>query len=62
MHTINIGDLGTVEATLRPVGKVRIGDALCDAVAESAFIEAGAKVRVLQHDGNRLVVEKVGEA
>ncbi len=59
IHSVQVGDIGLVESTLRPVGKVRINNALCDAAAESAFIESGARVRVLQRDGNRLIVEKV---
>lgn len=61
LRGIQVGDIGTVESTLRPVGKIRVGDTLCDAVTESAFIEAGTRVRVLKRDGNRLVVEKTGE-
>ena len=56
---VQIGDSGTVESVLRPVGKVRFGEVLLDAVADGKRIDVGAKVRVLRHDGNRLIVEQV---
>ena len=60
MRTIGVGDTGTVESMCRPVGKVRFGDDLLDAMSEGPQIEVGAKVRVLRRDGNRLIVEKIG--
>ena len=60
MRHIAVGDVGAVEAVCRPVGKVRFGDDLFDAMAEGGAIEAGAKVRVLRKEGNRLVVEETG--
>ncbi len=59
---VSAGDVGVVEATCRPVGKVRIGDDLLDAVSESGIIKAGRKVKVLRRNGNRLVVEEIQEA
>jgi len=52
------GDLGRVEGPCRPVGKVRFGSDLLDAVTEGDVIEVGAKVRVVRRDGNRIVVER----
>jgi len=60
MRAIEVGDTGIVEGMCRPVGKVRFADDLLDAMSEGAQIEVGAKVRVLRHDGNRLIVEKIG--
>ena len=57
MH-IKVGDVGVVSGTCRPVGMVRFGDELFDAVADGTFIEEGARVRVLKREGNRLVVEE----
>ncbi len=51
------GQVGEVTQTCRPVGKVRIDGRLVDAVADGAFIEAGAEVVVLRNEGNRVVVE-----
>jgi membrane-bound serine protease (ClpP class) len=56
---VNTGDLGVVESMCRPVGKVRFGDDLLDAVSEGETIEPGQQVRVSRHDGNRIIVEKV---
>jgi len=59
MTHVNTGDLGVVESMCRPVGKVRFGDDLLDAVSEGETIERGQRVRVSRHDGNRIIVEKV---
>lgn len=52
------GQVGRVVQTCRPVGKVQIGDALVDAIADGAFLSAGMDVVVLRNEGNRVVVEK----
>ena len=62
MRRIHPGDMGTVEGPCRPVGKVRFGDDLVDAVAEGTMIDRGEKVRALRYEGNRLIVEKVENA
>ena len=53
---LGAGAAGTVLSACHPVGKVRIADALIDAVAEGAFIPAGTRVKVVQVQGNRVVV------
>jgi len=58
MQRIAVGATGVVEGVCRPVGKVRFGDDLLDAMTEGDTIEAGAAVRVIRREGNRLVVEK----
>ena len=55
---VQVGDVGVVEGMLRPVGKVRFGGELLDAVSEGEMIEAGSRVRILRREGNRLVVER----
>ena len=62
MRRIQAGDTGTVEGPCRPVGKVRFGDDLVDAIAEGTIIDRGEKVRALRYEGNRLIVEKVESA
>ena len=62
VNRIAPGDVGTVEGMCRPVGRVRFGEALVDAVTEGEAIEAGAAVRVVRRDGNRVVVERTGDA
>ncbi len=50
---------GAAETTLRPVGKVRLGNEVLPAESEGSFIEKGTPVRVVRVDGNRLVVREV---
>jgi membrane-bound serine protease (ClpP class) len=59
VRKVKVGDVGTAESYLRPVGEVRFEAGLIDAVSEGTFIAAGSKVRVLRRDGNRVVVEEV---
>ena len=56
---IRAGSTGTVASPCRPVGKVRFGDYLLDAISEGEPIGGGQRVRVLRRDGNRIVIEKV---
>lgn len=57
MLKIKPGDIGIVVAQLHPVGEVRFGNNLLDAVSDSGIIDSGATVRVVTRDGNRIVVE-----
>jgi membrane-bound serine protease (ClpP class) len=58
MARIAVGSVGTVEGMCRPVGKVRFGDDLLDAMTEGDAIDEGERVRVVRKEGNRLVVER----
>ena len=58
LRGISPGEVGVVEGTCRPAGKVRFGEHLVDATSQGAIIESGAKVRALGREGNRVVVEK----
>ena len=57
--SIRPGQTGTVASVCRPVGQVRFGEKLVDAVADGAFIPAGAKVKVVKNEGNRVLVTPV---
>lgn len=59
---IQEGDEGIVEGTCRPVGMVRFGADLIDAIADGAMIEKGRKVKVIRREGNRLVVREIESA
>jgi len=59
MRKVSVGDIGTVETVCRPVGQVRIDGELVDAMADGTMIEPGEKVRVIEVEGNRLVIEKL---
>ena len=51
-----LGRDGVATSDLRPAGVARFGDERVDVVSEGEFVSAGAHVRVLNVDGNRVVV------
>ena len=53
-----IGQSGTVEAVLRPAGKVRLNGVTYDAVSEGGYLQAGANVKVLRVSSNGLIVRE----
>jgi membrane-bound serine protease (ClpP class) len=55
-----IGDSGTAESLLRPAGKARFGRTLVDVVSEGEYIESGSRVVVVERQGNRVVVRRMG--
>jgi len=59
IHKVQPGTIGTVEHPCRPVGQVRFGEALVDAIADGQFIQAGVKVKAVKIEGNRVVVTEV---
>lgn len=59
IRRLQAGDRGTVEAVCKPIGKVRFGDDLVDAVTEGGILPPGTAVRVLRREGNQVFVEKV---
>ena len=58
-YTDLIGQVGRAVGTLRPAGIAEFGSRRVDVVSEGSYVEAGSAVRVLQVDGNRVVVRKV---
>lgn len=54
-----VGREGRTLSTLRPAGVAEIGDARVDVVTDSEFLDAGVAVRVIEVEGNRVVVEPV---
>ncbi|MFN0012352.1 MAG: NfeD family protein [Phycisphaerales bacterium] len=52
-----VGDVGIAQTPLRPSGRVRVGDAIIDVVAEAGFIESGQSVRIASVSGFRVTVE-----
>jgi membrane-bound serine protease (ClpP class) len=54
-----IGAVGTAVTVLRPAGNVRFGDQFVDVVADGGYIPAGARVKVVLVEGNRIVVKEV---
>jgi membrane-bound ClpP family serine protease len=54
-----LGAVGTSVTVLRPAGTVQFGDGYIDVVTEGGFIPAGARVQVVEVEGNRIVVKEV---
>jgi membrane-bound ClpP family serine protease len=54
-----LGAIGIAATALRPAGKVRFGDDFVDVVAEGDYVEPGARVQVIEIEGNRIVVKEV---
>lgn len=54
-----VGVIGTARTTLRPSGKVLIGERLIDVVSNGDYIAAGASVEVMSVNGHRVTVREV---
>jgi membrane-bound ClpP family serine protease len=54
-----LGAVGTAATMLRPAGMARFGDAYVDVVTEGGYVPAGARVQVIEIEGNRVVVKEV---
>ena len=57
---LHVGDVGIVEAPLRPVGRARFGEDLIDVQSEGEAIPTGARVKVIAKDGSSVTVERAG--
>ncbi len=57
-----IGSVGVVVSTLRPVGRARIGAVIYDVVSERGIIEEGRRIRVLANSPFEIVVEDADDA
>ena len=53
----HLGDCGIAATTLRPAGKISIGDRFFDARADAGIIAEGTAVVVLRRELNELVVK-----
>lgn len=54
-----IGVEGVVLTDLRPVGTIRLGDQRVDALAETAYLPAGTRVRVVSIEGTSIKVRAI---
>ncbi len=54
-----LGAIGVAVSSLRPAGKMQIGDEFVDVVAEGGYIAPGTRVQVIEIEGNRIVVKEV---
>ena len=57
-----LGAEGQTLTQLRPAGQAEIGDQRVDVVADDELIPAGVRVQVVEVEGNRVVVEAVGDS
>jgi membrane-bound serine protease (ClpP class) len=57
-----IGQEGVATSPLRPAGSALFGDVPRDVVTRGVMIARGARIRVVDVSGNRIVVEPIGEA
>lgn len=56
-HAIHIGDEGVVTSILRPVGRAEFGPVTVDVLTRGEMITPGNRIRVVESQGNRIVVE-----
>jgi membrane-bound serine protease (ClpP class) len=54
-----LGKIGTAVTELRPAGKACFDDEYIDVVLEGGYVDAGAKVQVIEIDGLRVMVKAV---
>lgn len=57
--TYLVGKEGVVLTPLRPAGTADFEGVRLDVVAEAAFVPAGAQVRIIKAEGNRIVVRQI---
>ena len=55
-----LGEVGTTISELRPSGTARFGERRVDVSTEWGFVEPGTPVQVVEVEGARIVVKKVG--
>jgi membrane-bound ClpP family serine protease len=54
-----LGAIGASVTDLRPAGMARFEEQFVDVVTDGSFIPAGARVQVIEVEGNRIVVKEV---
>ena len=54
-----LGAIGVAATALRPAGKAQFADDYLDVVAEGSYVPAGARVQIIEIEGNRIVVKEV---
>ncbi len=59
--SIKVGAIGTTLTDLRPAGTAMFGEERADVVTEGQYVSAGARVKLMIIEGNRLVVRPVEE-
>ena len=54
-----VGQVGTAVTPLRPSGTMELAERTVDVVAEARYVDAGTRVRIIDVEGGRVVVEPV---
>ena len=55
-----LGAIGQALTDLRPAGLAQFGERRVDVVSRGDYITKGTSVRIVEIEGNRVVVEKIG--
>lgn len=58
---VSVGDWGRAESLLRPAGRAIFAGRSFDVVSDGEFIEPGSQIKVLDIQGNRIVVSAIGD-
>lgn len=58
---VEVGAIGTALTDLRPAGAARFGERRVDVVARGQFVPRGSRVRVVEVEGPKIVVEPLEE-
>ena len=58
---VELDDLRLAHGDLRPAGTAQLGDERVDGVSDVGFVAKGSRVRVIQSEGYRHVVEPVDD-
>jgi membrane-bound serine protease (ClpP class) len=58
----HVGVTALVDATLRPTGRIRIGDDTFEAQTGGDWVEKGQRVKVVSVSGSRFHVEKIADS
>ncbi len=58
-ETLRVGQIATCTATLRTAGRIEVNGIEYDAVSSGSFIEKGHRVKVIQIEGEKIIVEEL---
>jgi membrane-bound serine protease (ClpP class) len=59
---VDVGHVGRTQGPLRPSGRARFGENLVDVVTEGDFVDHDTEIKIVQKQGNRVVVRAVESA
>lgn len=59
-HSVWKGDVGVALSALRPSGNVEFNETVIEVSTLGSYVDAGAKVRVIEVRPNKILVEEIG--